>query len=299
MKKKKLLFIFILIFLLNISTTFANNLKIVVDGKVVSGDVEPFILNGTTYVPLRFISNALKVDKITWNENSKSIIIEKDATRILLFINKNYAYVNNVYTSLNKTPLIFNLRTFVPLRTISDLFGSETQFNSDTYTITITTKKASLKSSSTSYKTTSTPTRKSNSKPTTTSTTISKPKNYTDDEVLWLARIIEAEAKGESYEGKVAVGNVILNRVKSENYPNTIWGVIFDTNYGVQFEPTENGTIYNAPSDESKKAAIAALTGKNIVGECLYFLNPKIAKSKWIIENRTFYKTIGNHDFYL
>ena len=121
---------------------------------------------------------------------------------------------------------------------------------------------------------------------------------YTPDELYWLARIIEAEAGGEPMEGKIAVGNTILNRVKSADYPDTIYGVIFDRNWGVQYTPTSNGTIWNDPSGDAWDAARRCLEGENLVEDCLFFLNPRIAKSFWIVENREYCCTIGGHDFY-
>ena len=123
--------------------------------------------------------------------------------------------------------------------------------------------------------------------------------SYNQDEVYWLSRIVHAEAEGESYQGKVAVANTILNRVESSEYPNTIYGVIFDTKYGVQYTPVANGKIYNTPGAESIKAAKAALEGYNNVGNSLFFYNPKKSQSSWIKNNRTYYTTIGNHNFHL
>ena len=80
-------------------------------------------------------------------------------------------------------------------------------------------------------------------------------KFYRPDEVLWLSRIIIAESRGESLLGQIAVGNVVLNRVKSRDFPNTIYGVIFDRKYGVQFTPVANGTIYNTPGYTETLAA--------------------------------------------
>ena len=117
--------------------------------------------------------------------------------------------------------------------------------------------------------------------------------------MYWLSRIIEAEAGGEPFKGKVAVGEVILNRVKCKEFPDTIWGVIFDKNFGIQFEPVANGTIYNTPSEDSILAAKTALNGSDYVGKCLYFLNPTIAKSTWITKNREYYTTISKHEFYV
>lgn len=122
---------------------------------------------------------------------------------------------------------------------------------------------------------------------------------YNEEDLYWLSRIVYAESRGESYEGKLAVANCVLNRVKSSIYPNTVYGVIFDRNYGVQYQPVANGTIYNTPDEDSIKAAKEALGGKNIIGECLFFFNPVTAQNFWISENREYYTTIGNHAFYL
>ena len=120
-----------------------------------------------------------------------------------------------------------------------------------------------------------------------------------DEDIYWLSRIIHAEAQGEPYIGKVAVGNVILNRVKNINFPDTIHGVIFDKQGGyIQFSPVIDGEIYNNPGQDSIKAAKEALNGSRPVGEALYFLNPRKATNFWIVENRRFMKSIGDHDFY-
>lgn len=75
--------------------------------------------------------------------------------------------------------------------------------------------------------------------------------NYNADDLYWLARIISAESRGESLDGKIAVGNVVLNRVASSDFPDTIYGVIFDDRWGGQFEPVRNGTIYQTPTEDS------------------------------------------------
>jgi len=119
------------------------------------------------------------------------------------------------------------------------------------------------------------------------------------DDLFWLARIIHAEAAGEPYIGKVAVGSVIMNRVNSPGFPNTIYGVIFQYYNGIpQFSPVQDGTIYNTPSDESYRAAHEAYSGSKPVGDALYFFNPAKASGSWIVKNRIYVATIGNHAFY-
>ena len=121
---------------------------------------------------------------------------------------------------------------------------------------------------------------------------------YRSDEVLWLARIIHAESQGESLLGQIAVGNIVMNRVAHRDYPNTIYSVIFDRKYGVQFSPILNGTIYNTPSYNSTLAAKIVLEGYKIDTGILFFLEPRLSTSSWIPKNREYAFTIGNHDFY-
>lgn len=121
---------------------------------------------------------------------------------------------------------------------------------------------------------------------------------YNKESVYWLSRIISAESKGESLRGKIAVGNVVLNRVRSKSFPSTIYGVIFDTKNGVQFAPVSNGTVYNSPDSESIIAAKLCLEGVSVSNSILYFLNPDTATNFWITENRRYVTTIGNHKFY-
>ena len=123
-------------------------------------------------------------------------------------------------------------------------------------------------------------------------------KFYRQDEVLWLARIIHAESQGEPLLGQIAVGNIVMNRVAHRDYPNTIYSVIFDRKYGVQFSPILNGTIYNTPSYNSTLAAMITLEGYRIDDEILFFLQPRLSTSSWIPKNREYAFTIGNHDFY-
>ncbi len=121
---------------------------------------------------------------------------------------------------------------------------------------------------------------------------------YDYEDLYWLARIISAEAKGESFTGQIGVGTVVLNRVKSKQFPNTVKGVVFDRKYGTQFTPVANGSIYNTPTQSAVVAAKMCLDGYTLSGSVLYFLNPSIATSSWIQNNRKYAFRVGNHEFY-
>ena len=121
----------------------------------------------------------------------------------------------------------------------------------------------------------------------------------TSDDLYWLSRIIHAEAEAEPYQGKVAAGNVVLNRVNSASFPSTVKGVIFEYYQGIpQFSPVAEGTIYNNPNADSVKAAKEALAGSKPVGISTYFFNPNKAPGQWIVKNKVYVTRIGNHVFY-
>ena len=110
-----------------------------------------------------------------------------------------------------------------------------------------------------------------------------------------MARAINGEARGEPYEGQVAVGAVILNRVKSSQFPNTIAGVIYQSG---AFTAVADGQI-NVPIEEGSsvyKAAKDAMNGWDPTGGCIYYFNPDTATNKWIW-SRPQVKTIGKHIF--
>lgn len=115
-----------------------------------------------------------------------------------------------------------------------------------------------------------------------------------DKDTHLLAQIINAEAKGEPYNGKVAVGNVILNRIKSPHFPDTVRDVVYQKG---QFSPVSDGSINNEPNSESIKAAKEAMNGYKVVGDdVIYFYNPHTSTSDWIFSREVVYK-IGNHAF--
>lgn len=125
------------------------------------------------------------------------------------------------------------------------------------------------------------------------SSTSSSTGGYSSNDVYLLAKCIYAEARGESYAGKVAVGAVILNRVKSPKFPNTISGVIYQP---YAFTAVADGQINLTPDETCKKAARDAINGWDPSYGSLYYYNPKIATSSWIF-SRQVVVTIGNHVF--
>ncbi|NLK97862.1 stalk domain-containing protein [Defluviitalea saccharophila] len=254
-----------------------KDIRIYLNDQIVTSDTSPYMENGRTFVPIRFVAEAIGIEQINWNGQNEEAILMKNGVTISLPIRQSYAMIDNKSIKLDAPINIYNGRTFVPLRFVAEAFNVDVQWQESTASVKLYTK---------DYKTLSIQTEV-------------KSASYSQEDLYWLSRLVHAEAEAESFEGKLAVANCIINRKKSKDFPNTIKEVIFDKNWGVQYTPTANGTIYNTPSEESVRAARMALEGNNNIGESLYFLNPKKSTNSWVIKNRTFYKRIQNHDFYL
>jgi len=116
---------------------------------------------------------------------------------------------------------------------------------------------------------------------------------YISSDHRLLAKLVYAEARGESYKGQVAVAAVVLNRVASSQFPNTVSGVVYQSG---AFSCVSNGSINNTPDSSCIRAAREALNGWDPTGGCLYYYNPKTAADKWIF-SRTVQTVIGRHSF--
>lgn len=113
------------------------------------------------------------------------------------------------------------------------------------------------------------------------------------NDVTLLAMVINGEARGESYEGQVAVGAVVLNRVRHSSFPNTIAGVIYQPG---AFTAVDDGQINKAIESSCFNAARDALNGWDPTGGAIYYYNPRTATNAWI-RSRPIIKTIGKHVF--
>ena len=121
--------------------------------------------------------------------------------------------------------------------------------------------------------------------------------NYPSEDLFWLTQIIYAESWQQPLAGQIGVGNVVLNRVNSPDFPSTVFDVIFDMEHNIQFEPITNGSVYATPDEQSRIAACLCLDGYNTVGDSLYFVNPAHG-SGWFDSALDLTVTIGGHNFY-
>ncbi len=255
------------------STAFASqygtkSVDVEVNGNEVEGGV---LVDSTTFVPLREFVEAVGYGAIEWNANTLTASVSAPSLKIEASNGYGYIMANGRYF-YNETPVyIENGIMFVPLRSISAAYnGTITWSDNNGFYAEVKTN----------------------------GTAESADTFYNQDDLYWMSRIISAESRGEPLKGKIAVGNVVLNRVESDLFPDTVYDVIFDNKYAVQFTPTANGEINKNPTEESVIAAKICLEGYSISDDIIYFLNQKIATSTWIQNNRPYNMTIGNHDFY-
>ena len=245
-----------------------NRFDVSIGGKTLS--VKGIEINGVAYLPFRAAGNMIAGSSYSYNSSTRTSTLRAPGLEITA-TDGNYVTYANGRVLFNTTPCVImsDGRLYIPVSVFAKAVGmSVGVFNGN---IRLTGSFKPL---------------------------VSADKFYRDDEVFWLARIIHAESRGEPLLGQIAVGSVVMNRVKSNYYPNTIYGVIFDRKYGVQFSPILDGSIYNTPGYTSTLAAKIALEGYDVTGGAFFFLAPELATSSWIPQTRKYAFTVGGHDFY-
>ncbi len=239
--------------------------------------------SGVTYVPLRSFAMAVHDGfAVSWSAASKTATLREDGYLLQATVGRNYITVNGqrVYSSASNR-LIGN-RIHIPVRSLCQAMGLDISWNAARQRVSVSGQYEDNNHDST------TP----NAPPTSNDTAVDS------DDLYWLARIISAESRGEPMAGKIAVGTVVMNRVRHTQYPNTVYGVIFDKKFGTQFTPTANGSIYREPTAESIEAAQRVLNGERTDSRILFFVNESIVPNNWITNNRVYIMKIGNHTFY-
>ena len=230
-----------------------------VDGELLKSSA--YVEEGTTYAPLRELLEALG-DWTVWWDGGAARAVSEDAS-LSAEPDGNLLTVNG-----KDYPCVVDVvdgQTYVPLRLTAEALGAAVQWDPWLDGAAVTAPGA----------------------------------EHDAMDLYWLSRIIHAESGGEALEGQIAVGSVVLNRVASGDFPDSVPEVIFDRENGVQFEPVANGAVAGEPSELSQEAARRALNGENPVGNALYFFAPALSQGTWIDSSRAYRQTIGCHRFYL
>jgi len=260
----------------------AEALTVKVDGKDLTAG--SYLENGTTYVPLRPLARSLGQVEVWWDGVSAQV--GGSGLSLSARPGDTWLSANGRLLAAPGGVRLENGATMVPVRALAEAMGAEVAWDGATQTVELTSRQVSETAPGGSPESGSSP-----------APDVQAPA-YTEEDLYWLSRIISAESQGEPLEGKLAVGTVVLNRVASPEFPNTIYGVIFDRKWGVQFTPVANGAIYWEPTQESVEAAKLVLEGARAAGNSLYFQNPDQTTDRWAANNRKYVTTIGCHWFY-
>lgn len=248
-----------------------DRVKVTVNGEELAMTTAPIIVEQRTLVPLRIIAEVFG-GVVSWVPEGQYIVIVFGEDRLEMMIGAaGYAFNSFPYL-MDAAPILHEDRTMVPLRAIAEILGCQVSWDGTTRTVDLIKEGINVPENHRAPE-----------------------KIYTDEDVLWLARIVNVEGLDIGYEAKLAIANVVLNRVKGDEYPDTVYDVIKDTDYAVQFPPAHRSSFDTlTPDVQSYQAARDALDGINNAGDCLYFNN---APFKWkasdlymIIEGEYFYR---------
>lgn len=231
------------------------------DGQLLSAAA--YVDSGVTYVPLRALLNALGGWSVRWDSDTQQAAADSASRTLRADPLADTVVIDG--TVLRGRVTVERGVTYVPLRAVCEALGCAVAWDPYLGGAAVTTPAA----------------------------------GYDASELYWLSRIIYAESGAETMTGQLAVGNVVMNRVASPHFPDTVQAVIFDRKNAVQFEPVANGSIYKVPSARSVAAAKRVLDGENVIGSALYFYAPALSQGTWINANRTYQQTIGCHRFYI
>ena len=200
------------------STAQAADITVTVEGSPVPAFVE----EGVTYVQLTPFLEHLGGWETQWDHDARTASAQTDLFTLDVPARRDYVLADGYLYGMSSGTLLRTERTYVPLRSVANLLGAEVEFVDWDSPVTVRD---------------------------------GTERSWTEEDFYWLSRIISAESRGESLVGQIAVGNVICNRVASDEFPDTVKGVVFDKKNGVQFEPVSNRTIYNEPTEQSVLAA--------------------------------------------
>ena len=242
--------------------TVPARVTVLIDGGTAPSAFYGEMVSGTTYAPVREFAIAMGANSVIRAGNTASVSasgLELRATAGDIFIEANGRYLY-----VPERCLLISDSVYAPVRILAKAFGATVDWNGEFLIARVTPGAAP----------------------------ISKELPYSDEDLYWMSRIITAEARGESFEGQIAVGNVIMNRIASDIFPDTVYDVVFD---GIQFTPAVTGAIYNTPTEQCTLAAKLALEGVRTVGDSLFF---SATTNCWANGNREYSGAIGGHYFY-
>ena len=249
--RKLILMILVIASMMTFSPLHALEVEtsVTLNGHYIQGETNHLLINDRVYIVARTLTDALGYE-IEWFEESSQVKISSPEKDVLLTIDQTEAFINQESYRMEVAPFILDGRTYIPLRMVSEVLSCEVRWDQSTYTVHLQKENHQVHESQ----------------------IYNRP--YTDEDLLWLSRIVEVESDFNSIPMKIGIANVVLNRVNDPRFPNTVYDVIFDAEYAVQFPPAHKASFLSVePSYLSILSSKKALEGVNNVGESLYFNN--------------------------
>ena len=249
------------------SAAFASDSLLSINDQIITNDDMTFVDSGIVYGSVSMFAQRLGIE-VTLLDRAKLAVVYKDENYVSFGMDSNKVLINNEYVPMEHSTRTVNGRIFVPMDYLSELFGFNYVWDENELT-----------------------TKVSHPSMTVSADEIVNLGSYTEEDLLWLARIVDIEARDGSVMKKTAVANVVLNRVADPRFPNTIREVIFQRG---QFPPAYYSSFSTLqPRENSFIAAKRAMLGIKVAEDCLYF-NMVPFKSK----AEDFYKNIEGDYFY-
>ncbi len=251
---------------------FAASPRVTLDGESYPvSDTE--LTNETTCLWFRSFMGEMTDGEaaVSWDAETKTASAKVEGLTVTARSGDRYIVANGRYLWCGTENYIVDGRMMVAVRPMAKALGADVLWNGDSFSVAVGKATSPIESGD---------------------------EFYDADELYWLSRIISAEARGEVLRGQLAVAAVVYNRVEAEEYPDSVYGVIFDMENGVQFTPAATGSVYEEPTEKAVIAAKLAMEGYRYRDDILFFCANYLADSCWAGKNRTFVETIGGHTFF-
>ncbi|OJV66336.1 MAG: hypothetical protein BGO41_02565 [Clostridiales bacterium 38-18] len=245
---------------------FASDVLVTVNDQLLEDEGIIIKENGIPYGLLSEFAQRMDIT-LEWLPNAKFAVLNIGEDYVSYKMDSNLIVINNKSDELTNESFVRDGRIYVPLYSICDVMGIQMTWDSELVHVTLSSPTIKIAASEV------------------------RSMNYSEEDLIWLARIIEAETRGGSLDKKTAVANVVLNRVASPKFPNTIYEVIYQRN---QFPPAYKSSFLTRElSQSSLMAAKRAMMGVEIAPNCLYFNSIPFASKA-----DSFYKLIEGDYFY-
>lgn len=243
--------------------------KFLVDGQPVEQGMHRMLIDGVTYVAVSPAVRAIDPSaQVTWDSATNTAIIKSANLNMTVKVGQQYAVANGRYLYVEDGIQKHGDNMMIPLRVLTEAFDAKLSWDSATDTIRVQRGSGALASAD---------------------------QFYNQESLYWLSRVIHAESGNQSLKGKMAVGNVVMNRVESPMFPNSIKGVLSQRN---QFTTWRGGKLANRTPNEGSVIAAKLVLDGGVIEESEGALFFDSLKSSWASRNKSYVCTIGGHKFY-